>query len=259
LTVGEALAAARIDAREARLLLGEAAGLAAAVVVGFPEKSLPEETARRFRAMAARRAQGEPIAYIIGRKEFYGLELAVTPAVLIPRPETELLVELAVARQPASVLDLGTGTGAVALAIKRELPRARVVGVDSSPAAVEVAQGNAARHGLEIELRVGHWLEGVNEQFELIVANPPYVAEGDPHLADLAFEPREALVSGADGMDALREIARDAPRCLAAGGWLLTEHGMGQDEAVRGLLGGFTEVQSWPDLAGIPRVTGGKR
>lgn len=259
MTVGEALSTARIDPREARLLLAEATGLSPAQVVGFPEEPVAEEAWQRFHAWLERRRRGEPIAYVLGRKEFYGLELAVTPAVLVPRPETELLVELAVRRKPGSVLDLGTGSGAVALAIKRELPGTRVVGVDSSPAAVELAQANAVRHGLEIELRVGHWFEGVNERFDLIVANPPYVAEGDPHLADLAFEPRAALVSGADGMDAIREIVRDASRCLAAGGWLLMEHGMGQDEAVRGLLRGFNEVQSWPDLAGIPRVTGGKR
>ncbi|MGQ0656472.1 MAG: peptide chain release factor N(5)-glutamine methyltransferase [Betaproteobacteria bacterium] len=259
MTVGEALAASGIDSREARLLLGEAAGLAAAALVAFPERTLAAQATRRFQTFVERRTRGEPVAYILGRKEFYGLELAVTPAVLIPRPETELLVELALERKPASVLDLGTGSGAVALAIKKHLPQARVLAVDSSDAALEVARSNAGELSLGVELRKSRWMAEIEERFELIVANPPYVAEGDPHLADLAYEPRQALVSGADGMDAIREIVRDAPRGLERGGWLLLEHGLGQAEAVRALMSDLGDVQSWPDLAGTPRVSGGKR
>jgi release factor glutamine methyltransferase len=259
LTVGEALAGAGIDAREARLLLCEASGLSSSAVLAFPERTITREAAYRFEAFARRRARGEPVAYILGRREFYGLELAVGPGVLIPRPETELLVELAVERKPALVLDLGTGSGAIALAIKQQLPDARVVGLDSSDAALDVARSNGRKLSLDVDFKKGHWLAGIQDRFDLIVANPPYVAEDDPHLADLAYEPRGALVSGADGMDAIREIVRDAPRCLAAGGWLLLEHGQGQDEGVRGVMQDFSEVQSWPDLAGIPRVTGGKR
>ena len=212
--------------------------------------------------MTARRAAGEPVAYILGRKEFYGLELAVNPAVLIPRPETELLVELALQKDFAGAVDLGTGSGAIALALKRERPAARIVAVEASAAALVVAKRNAVRHGLEIELRHGRWLEAVDgELFDLIICNPPYVAAGDPHLEALRHEPQSALVAGADGLDAIREIVRAAPAHLLRGGRLLIEHGAGQDAAVRKLLvtQGLEEVSSWPDLAGIPRVSGGKR
>jgi release factor glutamine methyltransferase len=261
LTVQEALAAARIEAREARLLLAHVAGVSEAAVLAFPERELLPQTQARFQALLEERRQGMPVAYLVGHKEFYGLELAVTPAVLIPRPETELLVELALQRDFASAADLGTGSGAVALAIKRHRPQARVVAVDASAAALEVARRNAVRLALEVEWRHGRWLEPLaGERFELIVANPPYVAEGDPHLADLAFEPAAALLAGPDGLACIRDIVRAAPAHLAPGGGLLLEHGMGQDEAVRSLLrgAGLEEVQSWPDLAGIPRVSGGK-
>lgn len=258
MTVQQALSASGIDAREARLLLAEATGFSQAAVVAFQEKKLSQEAEERFLDFASRRKRGEPIAYIVGHKEFYGLELAVNPAVLIPRPETELLVELAVERKPASVLDLGTGSGAIALAIKKQLPSSKVIAVEASAAALVVAQRNAAKHGLEVDFRHGRWFEPLaGERFDVIVANPPYVAEGDPHLKDLEFEPREALLAGPDGLDAIRQIAAQAPRHLAQGGWLLIEHGQGQDAAVRALLA-LEEVRSWPDLAGIPRVSGGK-
>jgi release factor glutamine methyltransferase len=261
LTVLQALQSASIDPREARLLLAAATGFSEASVVAYPERQLSGETEARFRDYVERRARGEPVAYILGHKEFYGLELAVNPAVLIPRPETELLVDLALQRAFASVVDLGTGSGAIALAIKRQRPQARVVAVEASAAALVVAQRNAVKHGLEIEFRHGRWLEPLaGERFDLILANPPYVAEGDAHLADLGFEPRGALVSGPDGLDAIREIVRDAPRHLSPGGWLLLEHGMGQDVPVRALLSqaGLEDVDSCPDLARIPRVAGGK-
>lgn len=263
MNVAAALASAGIEPREARLLLAEACGFSAASVLAHPERELPEAAAGRFGEMAARRRAGEPIAYILGRREFYGLSLAVSPAVLIPRPETELLVELALERRPRTVLDLGTGCGALALAIKHGLPAARVVAVEASAAALAVARRNAVKHSLDVDFRHGEWFAPVaGERFALVVANPPYVAEGDPHLAqgDLRFEPRAALVSGPDGLSAIREIARHAPGFLTPGGWLLLEHGMGQDEAVRRLLSaqGLESISSWPDLAGIARVSGGR-
>lgn len=202
------------------------------------------------------------MAYILGRREFYGLELSVNPAVLIPRPETELLVDLALERRPAAVLDLGTGSGAVALAIKRHLPGARVVAVEASAAALAVARRNAVKLNLEVEFRHGRWFDPLpGERFELVVSNPPYVAEGDPHLPGLRHEPEAALVAGPEGLDAIREITSAAGSFLRPGGWLLLEHGAGQDAAVRSLLeqAGLESVRTWPDLAGIGRVSGGTR
>lgn len=262
MTVQQALDNRDIDGREARLLLAAATGFSEATLIAFPEARLPAEAESRYCEFVARRAKGEPVAYILGRKEFYGLELAVNPAVLIPRPETELLVEAALQRSFSSAADLGTGSGAVALAIKRHRPKARVIAVDAAAAALIVARHNAMKHGLEIELRHGRWLAPLaGERLELIVSNPPYVAAGDAHLPALRFEPPGALEAGADGLDAIREIARGAPEHLAPGGWLLLEHGMGQDGAVRELLAqaGLEEIASWPDLAGIPRVSGGRR
>ena len=259
--VSEALAGCALEPREARLLLAEASGFSEASVVAFPEKEIPAAVEETFLEFARRRIRGEPVAYILGRKEFYGLELAVNPAVLIPRPETELLVDLALRRDASSILELGTGCGAIALAIKRHRPQARVVAVESSLAALAVAQRNSVKLNLEVDFRHGRWFSPVaGERFGLIVANPPYVAAGDPHLALLAFEPPQALVAGADGLDAIREIARTAPPHLAPGAWLLLEHGLGQDAAVRGLLGraGLEDVASWPDLAGIARASGGR-
>jgi release factor glutamine methyltransferase len=261
LTVHQALSSSGIDAREARLLLAAATGFSEASVLAFQEKDLPQDAEKRFAELASRRRAGEPVAYILGRKEFYGLELAVNPAVLIPRPETELLVELGLQFGFSKAVDLGTGSGAIALALKKHQPQARVVAVDSSAAALVVAQRNATRLNLNIEFRHGRWLEGVEDAFDLVVSNPPYIAAGDPHLPELRFEPAAALVSGADGLDAIRELARSAPARLAKNGWLLLEHGMGQERAVRELIAaaGLEEVRSWPDLAGIPRVSGGKR
>jgi release factor glutamine methyltransferase len=259
LTVAEALAGARIDAREARLLLAAATGFSEAAVLAFPERELLADVSKSFGSMVERRQGGEPVAYILGRKEFYGLDLAVNPAVLIPRPETELLVELALQRDFATLVDLGTGSGAIALAIKQQRPAARVIAVDASAAALAVAQRNAVKHGLDVDFRHGRWLAPLRgERVDLIVSNPPYVASGDPHLADLRHEPASALVSGPEGLDALKEIAGTVHQALKPGGWVLLEHGIGQDGAVRKLLAGLEEVQTWPDLAGIPRVTGGK-
>ena len=261
MTIEEALRASGIDRREARLILAAVTGSSEASVLAHPEKPLLEKERSQFLEMAARRAAGEPVAYILGHKEFYGLELAVDPAVLIPRPETELLVDLALARNPQSVLDIGTGSGAIALAIKRHRPEVRVVATDASAEALEVARRNAVRFNLDVELRHGRWFEPVaGERFEAIISNPPYVVVGDPHLAALPYEPRIALLGGADGLDGFRVLAREAPAHLLPGGWLLVEHGEGQHEAVRGLLeaAGLETTASWPDLAGIPRVSGGK-
>jgi release factor glutamine methyltransferase len=259
--VREAIATSGINAREARLLLAEACGFSQASLAASPEQEIPFEVENAFLEFVRRRAKGEPVAYILGRKEFYGLELSVNPAVLIPRPETELLVDLALERHARSVLDLGTGSGAIGIAVKFRQPEARVVAVDADASALVTARRNAARLDLEIDFRHGRWFEPVaGERFELIVANPPYVASGDPHLADLRFEPQGALVGGPDGLDAIRDIAGAAPRYLAPGGWLLLEHGQRQDTAVRALLAaaGLESIATWPDLAGIARVSGGK-
>lgn len=259
--VSEAIATAGIEPREARLLLAEVSGFSQASLVASTERDLPESVLEIFHSMTEKRKQGQPIAYILGRKEFYGLGLSVNPSVLIPRPETELLVELALERNPASVLDLGTGSGAVALAIKRHRPQAKVVAVDSDLSALLTAKRNAAKLNLEIDLRHGRWFEPVaGERFDLIVSNPPYVAIGDPHLAQLRHEPRSALVAGPDGLDSIREIVTAAGAFLLPGAWLLLEHGLGQDKAARELIAGagLESVTTWPDLAGIARVSGGK-
>ena len=260
MTVSEAIAASGIDAREARLLLAEVCGFSQAGLAASPEQEIPFEVENAFFEFVRRRAGGEPVAYILGRKEFYGLELAVNPTVLIPRPETELLVDLALERNAFSVLDLGTGSGAIALSIKQHRPKCRVVAVDADLSALLTAKRNAAKLNLAIDFRHGRWFEPVaGERFELIVANPPYVANGDPHLAALRFEPQGALLAGPEGLDSIREIVQAAGSFLRPGGALLLEHGIGQDAAVRTLLAaaGLASVATWPDLAGIARVSGG--
>ena len=220
-------------------------------------------------ALVRRRAAGEPVAYLTGHREFWSMDLQVTPDTLIPRPETELLVELALARIPPaadwSIADLGTGTGAVALAIARERPGCRVVATDVSAAALAVARENARILGVrQVAFREGNWLEALEAgQFSLIVSNPPYVRDGDPHLdcTDLRFEPHLALHAGRDGLDAIREIAGGAQECLRPGGWLLLEHGYDQSEAVSEILAGsgYSDCLSGRDLAGHFRVSGGRR
>jgi release factor glutamine methyltransferase len=222
-----------------------------------------------FSALVERRAAGEPVAYITGRRGFWSLDLEVTPATLIPRPETELLVELALRHLPpdaaCSVADLGTGSGAIALAIARERPRARVAATDASADALAVARRNAQRHAIgNVAFAHGDWLAPLaGQRFDLIVSNPPYIEAADPHLAqgDLRFEPPAALASGPDGLDAIRRIVRDARTHLHPGGWLLFEHGWNQGEAVRGLLAGagYVEVFSAQDLERRDRVSGGRR
>jgi release factor glutamine methyltransferase len=258
------------DARlDAELLLAHALGVSRAKLYAWPEHEPDASQREAFERLVTARERGEPIAYLIGRREFWSLDLAVSPAVLIPRPETELLVELALARLQRDadlrVADLGTGSGAIALAIARERPRARVVATDASDAALDVARGNAARLGLRnVAFVHGDWCNALaDEAFDVIVSNPPYIAAGDPHLetGDLRREPRAALVSGVDGLDAIRRIVPDAAMHLTADGWLLLEHGWDQAVRVRALLeaNGYVDVASERDAAGHERVTLGRK
>ena len=252
---------------EAQMLLLHALGQppqARAWLLAHDDAALPADAATRLHALATRRLAGEPMAYLTGEKHFHGLRLQVDARVLDPRDDTETLVDWALALLPADaprrVLDLGTGSGAIALAIAHARPQARVTAVDASADALTVALANAGQLGLAVTLHHGDWLAPVaGERFDLIVSNPPYIAEGDAHLPALAHEPRSALVSGADGLDDLRRIVATAPAHLAPGGWLLLEHGWDQAAAVRALLtdAGFTQVQSRRDLAGIERCSGG--
>lgn len=223
---------------------------------------LPDDAAQRFAGYCQRRAHGEPVAYLTGHKEFFGLQLQVDARVLDPRADTETLVEwaLELLDRPMDVADLGTGSGAIALALQSQRPEARITAADASNEALAVARANAARLGLPVTFRQGSWLEGDTAQYGLIVSNPPYVAAADPHLAALRHEPQQALVSGPDGLDDIRQIIQQAPQRLSPGGWLLLEHGHDQAPAVRGLLAtqGFAQVGSRKDLAGIERCSGGQ-
>lgn len=226
---------------------------------------LAPEQEQRFWELVSRRQFGEPIAYITGRREFWSLDLQITPDVLIPRPDTELLVEQALARIPEDadwlIADLGTGSGAVALALAHERPRCRLLAIDTSAAALALTQSNAQHLGIaNLECRSGDWLAPLaGERLDMIVSNPPYVAESDPHLAtgDVRFEPRPALTPGGDGLDAIRCIIRDARRHLRAHAWLLLEHGYDQGLAVRALLesGGYRDIITFCDASGQERVT----
>lgn len=215
--------------------------------------------------LVQRRLAGEPMAYITGTKEFFGLALQVDARVLDPRDDTETLVEWALellpAQHSARVVDLGTGSGAVALALRSQRPQIQVLGVDASVDALEVARSNGQRLGLPVQWVHGHWLDGVPVAQDLIVSNPPYIAQGDPHLAALSHEPLSALTSGTDGLDDIRTIVAQAPAHLVPGGWLLLEHGHEQAQAVRALLQtrGFAHVSSRRDLAGVERCSGGQR
>jgi release factor glutamine methyltransferase len=271
-TLAQAIAALTgVEAgREAELLLQHALGRTRAWLYAHADDAVDGSAVRRVRELVARRQAGEPLAYITGRREFWSLDLAVSPAVLIPRPETELLVELAIQKIPhaqaTAVADLGTGSGAIALAIAHERPRAQVLATDASAAALDVASGNAARVGVtNVGFALGDWCAALgNARFDLIVSNPPYIAAAaDPHLrrGDLRFEPPPALASGIDGLDAIRAIVETAPAHLRPGGWLLLEHGFEQGRAVRALLekSGFVEVFTARDLEDRERVSGGRR
>lgn len=281
MTVAQALVAARgffgLDKLDADLLLLHAHGVAAGALHASRSWLLTHDTDLLadgvrdcYRQCAMRRQAGEPVAYIVGEKDFYGLALAVDARVLVPRPDTETLVDWAlerlsgVPRAPGDaafrVLDLGTGSGAIALAIKRNRPACEVDAVDASGAALAVAQANADRHGLVIRMVQSHWFDAIDGQYDCIVSNPPYVAEDDVHLTALVHEPLQALASGSDGLRDIRQIVLGAPTHLLPGGWLLLEHGHDQGLAVQSLLGtaGFQNLSRRRDLAGHWRCTGGR-
>jgi len=256
-------AEAAIGRVDAQVLVGDVLGVDRAYMVANPLRILTESEDARIDSMVAQRSLGMPVAYLTGRREFWSRDFIVTPDVLIPRPETEILVEAALQAHPATVLDLGTGSGAIAITLALERPRMQVTAIDSSPAALIVARQNAVHLGATVELLDGAWYAPVaGRRFDLIVSNPPYVAGGDAHLGegDLRFEPAGALTDGsADGLDSIRAIVAGARRHLHPRGRLLVEHGHDQAQAVAKLLrdAGFASIVSIPDLAGIPRVAGG--
>ena len=263
-------AAARIGRREARELLLQVCGCTHAELIARDDALLTAAEHTAYADCVDRRAAGEPLAYLLGSAWFAGREFAVTPAVLIPRPDTEVLVEQGLAaiagKVAPRVVDLGTGSGIVAVTLALARPDAEVSAVDISSAALAVAHSNATRHGVGLRFLLGDWLAPLaGERFDLIVSNPPYVAEGDPHLTrdGLPFEPQGALtdgVAGGDGMACIAHLAAHAAACLVPGGWLCIEHGYDQAVKTRTLLqaAGFSEVASWRDGAGIERVSGGR-
>ena len=268
--LGQALAAAGelgLERLDSQLLLLLALGRRAderAWLLGHDTDELGEQERSQFIKLCGRRLAGEPLAYITGRREFFGLDLLVDSRVLVPRPDTETLVTWALdvirPMHGPRVIDLGTGSGAIALAIKKGRPDAQVTATDNSGEALRVALANALAQHLEIDFRQGSWLAPIDGRFDLIVSNPPYIAADDEHLAALAFEPVSALVSGANGLHDLRAIIHQAPRRLTTGGWLLLEHGHRQAEPVRALLAaaGFSNIGTRRDLAGIERCSGGQ-
>ncbi len=266
LAAGALMAASRLSQLEARALLSHVSGWRRETLVAFPERELAPAAAAEFLALAARRRDGEPLAYLLGSKEFYGRDFKVDPAVLVPRPETELLVELALARlegrSAPRVLDLGTGSGCIATTLALERPDATVVAVDVSPVALALARSNAEALGAEIDFRLGSWWQPLasGERFDAIVSNPPYIARVDEHLPALRHEPRLALTDEADGLACLREIARACLDHLRPGAWLGVEHGWDQGPAVRDLLraAGLLEVETTRDGAGLDRVSSGR-
>jgi len=259
-----------IDRLDARLLLEHVTAFRHADLIARPEQAMSTDQFSRYESLVARRSAGEPLAYLLGSADFYGLEFFVSPAVLIPRPDTEVLVaialEKAVSLAAPRIVDLGTGSGIVAVTLAHLCPTAKLTAIDVSPAALEVASANAAHHGVQVTFLAGDWyapLGGV--RFDLIVSNPPYVTEGDPHLQQngLPFEPRVALtdgIVGGDGLACIRSIISAAPSHLLPGGWLLIEHGYDQAWPVRDLLHtqGWVDVASWCDLAMIERVSGAR-
>ena len=268
--LGERLAAVSDSPRlEAELLLAEALGRTRSWLLAWPEHEPDAAALERLHALLEQRLEGRPLAHVLGRREFWSLELASDARALVPRPETETLVEWALELplpEEARVLDLGTGSGAIALALASERPAWRITATDLDPEALALARDNAARLGLQrVAFRQGAWFEAVADAppWDLVCSNPPYVAEGDPHLArdGLPFEPPHALVAGPEGLDDLRLITAQAPAHLRPGGWLLLEHGHDQADAVRALLraAGFESIATRADLAGHPRISGGRR
>lgn len=252
---------------DAELLLAHCLGKPRSFLRTWPEHEPTQPQLDAFAALLQRRQAGEPVAYLLGQQGFWSLDLEVAPHTLIPRPDTELLVETALQLgplPPCRVLDLGTGTGAIALALARERWQWQITGVDRVPEAVELAERNRQRLGLgNVRFLAGSWFAPLNaEQFQLILSNPPYIRADDPHLAegDVRFEPASALVSGVDGLDDIRLIVAQAPEHLLPGGWLLLEHGWDQAAAVRALLlaRGFVQVESRRDLGGHERITLGR-
>ena len=271
-TVAQALAQARalgLDRVDAQALLGHTLQRARGWLIAHDDAALSPAQAAAYGQACAQRADGVPVAYLMGEREFHGLRLQLTPDVLVPRPDTETLVDWALASLEAlpttarpRVLDLGTGSGAIALALAHRAPQCRVSASDLSPAALAVARANGQRLQLPVQWHLGAWWQALpaGAQFELVLSNPPYIAGDDPHLAGLRHEPRLALTPGGDGLDALRAIIAGAPAHLVAGGWLLLEHGWDQAEAVTALLrtAGFDAIGTRHDLAGQPRCTGGR-
>lgn len=257
-----------IDAADARLLLAHALRQPTSWLYAHGSDAIEAGGLQRFQQLLEARIGGQPVAYLVGTRGFWTLDLEVNPDTLIPRPETELLVTLSLARLPvaaiARVADLGTGSGAIALAIASERPHAQVVATDASAGALWVAKRNAAANGIaNVEFRHGSWFAPLGgERFGLIASNPPYIAEGDPHLrqGDLRFEPATALSSGSDGLDDIREIVDQAGGYLVAGGWLLLEHGLEQGASIRSLLqaAGFADIVTAQDLESRDRVTCGR-
>ena len=251
---------------DAEVLMADLVRWPRSTVMAFPEHTLPQGVTEEFRGLIRRRARGTPLAHLTGRREFYSLDLRVSSDTLVPRPETELLVdqllECVTPIEAVSILDLGTGSGAVALAIKRQRPNAHVVAVDSSASALSVAIDNGSRLEIQVEWLLSDWFEALEgRRFDFIVANPPYVERGDPSLVsgDLRHEPRMALDGGVDGLDSIRAIVAGAPGVLAPGGTLLLEHGYNQASAVARSLRdlGFRWIETHKDLAGQDRVTVG--
>ena len=265
-TLATIQAALPLDPLENRILLCHALNLSRVALITRSQRTITGAEAQLLGALIARRVAGEPIAYIVGRREFYGLDFAVSDAVLIPRPDTELLVELALERLApnASLLDMGTGSGAIAIAIAHSRPDVRVSALDASTGALDIARANAGTHGVTVRFLHSDWYAALGgERFDLIASNPPYIASGDIHLSegDLRFEPVDALTDHGDGLAALRTIVAGACDHLAPGGTLLLEHGYDQAAQVRALLvaHGYQHVHSWRDLSAIERVSGGQR
>ena len=261
--------AAETSARyEVEILLGHALEVKRSFLYANHDMEIPRKRQARFQALVRQRSHGMPIAYLTGERAFWSLELRVTPAVLIPRPETELLVERALELIPKTLLqrlaDLGTGSGAIALALAQERPHCEVHATECSAEALQVAEHNRRAHGLEnVRFYLGSWTGPLSGLFDLVVSNPPYVADNDLHLleGDCRFEPRLALAAGADGLSALRQIASEAFARLAPGGWLLLEHGYDQGEVVRSILhaAGYQDIRGHCDLAGLERVCQGRK
>lgn len=268
MNIGAALADAQargIDRLDAQWLLCHVLGQGRSWLLAHDDLDLAPPQAEQFDELLRRRAAGEPFAYLVGEAGFHGLALQVGPAVLVPRPDTELLVdwaiELLAGLAAPRVIDLGTGSGAIALAVKKACPSASVLATDLSPAALAQAGANAERLGLAVDFRLGAWWEAAGSaRFDLVLSNPPYIAAGDPHLPALRHEPALALSPGGDGLDAVRQIAAGAPRYLRPGAWLLLEHGHDQAEAVQALLQGhgLGDVSTRLDLGGRARCTGGR-